>query len=68
MDLTTLIKNIIPSQDIVIGGKTVKSTGGIPVDVRVRFDPEFTKTILKGAAYIGTGIAVGMAFREFRKK
>lgn len=66
--LEKLIASVIPSQNIVVGGKTVKQSAGIPVDVRISLDPEFGKTLVKGAAFLSFGIAVGMIGREVVRK
>lgn len=58
--LKNLVGALIPSQSYTVGGKSVKSSG-VPVELTLKLDPEFSKTILKATGIIGGSIVLGMA-------
>jgi hypothetical protein len=62
VDIKKIISQIagmaIPEQTYTVGGK---SSPGLPVDVRLKLDPQMEKTILKTAGIVAGGLAIGVA-------
>ena len=60
LDFAKLVKNIIPAQEVIVGGKSSKSSG-VPIDVKLKLDPEFSKTLVKVSGILALGIGLGIA-------
>jgi hypothetical protein len=57
--LQNLVGALIPKQSYTVGGKS--SGNNIPVELTLKLDPDFKKTVIKGATILSIGIGLGIA-------
>lgn len=57
--LSKIAGALIPSQTYTVGGKSSASSK-LPVELTLKIDPDFKKTLLIGTALMGIGVGVGV--------